>query len=300
MAALTAKEAAPAAPSAAPAGRPAPSAAGATGWRHALRVVSVGLILLAAGVLGFVGYLFGISRVQEARAQTALYATLAGQLGNEIGPLGPTRPGAPVAIMNIPAIGVRHLVVVEGTSPQNMTLGPGHLRSTPLPGQLGVSVIYGRRATFGAPFAALPWLRPGDTISVTTQQGTASYKVVAVGGSHAPVRDTAPNRLVLLTASSATVPAYYVEVDAQLTSAPHQGPASLPATGPAESALAGDPNALVPAMLWGLALAMVSVAGCYGAVRWSPLPAYLAATPVAVALLWHLYQSTAAVLPNLY
>ena len=39
---------------------------------------------------------------------------------------GPTAPGSPVAILTIPSIGVRDLIVVQGTSPQNLTLGPGH------------------------------------------------------------------------------------------------------------------------------------------------------------------------------
>ena len=29
------------------------------------------------------------------------------------------------------------LVVVQGTRPENLMAGPGHLRDTPLPGQLG-------------------------------------------------------------------------------------------------------------------------------------------------------------------
>ena len=50
------------------------------------------------------------------------------------------------------------MVVVEGTTPGEPDAGPGHLRDTPLPGQAGVSVVFGRRATFGAPFASLPQL----------------------------------------------------------------------------------------------------------------------------------------------
>jgi len=48
-----------------------------------------------------------------------------------------------VALLSIPAIGISAMVVVEGTTPENLTLGPGHLRDTPLPGQAGISVIFG-------------------------------------------------------------------------------------------------------------------------------------------------------------
>jgi len=265
--------------------------------RPVLLGISVSLVLLAVAVLGFLGYLFGASRVAEARAQSYLYATLAGELRNEIGPLGPTTPGAPVALLSIPSIGVRHLVVVEGTTPENMTLGPGHLRDTPLPGQIGTSVLYGRRATFGAPFARLGALLPGDKINVITQQGAASY---TIGDSQHPVRDTALNRLVLLTANSSDVPAYFLEVDADLSTHVNNGPVSLPAIGPAEAALAGDPSALVMTMVWGLALLGVSAGGAYAASRWSAWPAYLAAAPAAIAVIWNLYENLASLLPNLY
>ena len=150
------------------------------------------------------------------------------ELGQEIGPLGPTKLGAPVAVLDIPSIGVRDAVVVEGTTPQALELGPGHLRNTPLPGQLGMSVLYGRRATFGAPFANIDRLRPGDKITAITQQGTSVYKVVAIGDSQHPVTDPTLNRLVLLTASSPDVPAYYLEIDADLVSAAQNGYVQLP------------------------------------------------------------------------
>jgi sortase A len=120
-------------------------------------------------VLGFAGYLYVLSSVQESRSQVLEYARLRGELagqvaplgptapgspvavlgptapGSPVAPLGPTAPGSPVAVLGIPGIGVRNMVVVEGTSPENLTLGPGHLRDTPLPGQAGVSEIFGRR-----------------------------------------------------------------------------------------------------------------------------------------------------------
>jgi sortase A len=192
------------------------------------------------------------------------------------------------------------VVVVEGTSPEDLTLGPGHVRNTPLPGQLGLSVIYGRRATFGAPFARLDSLKLGDKITVITQQGRSVYKVVAIGDSQHPVKDPTLNRLVLLTASSAVVPAFYVEVDADLITTVHDGPVAMPAIGPAERALAGDTGALVMTMIWGFALALVGVGGAWAAARWSPWPVYLVVTPIVLAVVWNLYENCAALLPNLY
>ena len=189
---------------------------------------------------------------------------------------------------------------MEGTTPQALELGPGHLRNTPLPGQEGLSVIYGRRTTFGAPFGNLNGLRPGDKITAITQQGTSVYKVVAVGDSQHPVKDPTLNRLVLLTASSPDVPAYYLEIDAHLVSAAQNGFVQLPAIGPSEQAMAGDTGALVMTMIWGLALALTTVGGAVAAARWSAWPVYLVILPVVLAIVWNLYENLAALLPNLY
>jgi sortase A len=189
---------------------------------------------------------------------------------------------------------------VEGTSPENLTQGPGHLRNTPLPGQLGLSVIYGRRVTFGAPFARLDQLRAGAQIVTITQQGKSVYKVVAIGNSQHPVNDPTLNRLALLTASSPDVPAYYLEVDADLVSTVHNGPVQMPVIAPDERALASDAGVLVLTMLWGLGLALVAVGGAYAAARFSPWPVYLIVVPAVLAIVWNLYENLAALLPNLY
>jgi sortase A len=192
------------------------------------------------------------------------------------------------------------MVVVEGTSPEDMTDGPGHLRNTPLPGQEGMSVIFGRRVTFGAPFARLDQVRIGNEITTYTQQGKSVYKVVGIGDSQHPVTDTSLNRLVLLTANSPDVPAYYLEVDADLITAPHNGPVVMPVIGPDEQALAGDSGALVLTMVWAFGLAIVAMSGAYAAARWSPWAVYLVIVPVALAVIWNLYENVAALLPNLY
>jgi sortase A len=264
------------------------------------RCVAASVLLLAALIVGFLGYLLAASGIQEQGAQSRLYSTFATELGQDIGPLGPTKPGAPVAVLDIPNIGIRNLVVVEGTTPQNLTAGPGHLRNTPLPGQLGLAVIYGRRATFGAPFAQLDRLRLGDKITAYTQQGKSVYKVVAIGDSQHPVKDTTLNRLALLTASSPDVPAYYLEVDADLVTTAHNGPVQMPVIGPPERALAGDTGALVLTMIWGFALALAAVGGAVAAARWSPWPVYLILAPVVLAIVWNLYENIAALLPNIY
>ncbi len=84
--------------------------------------------------------------------------------------------GDPVARIEIPAVGVDK-VVVSGVGVEELKAGPGHYPNTPLPGQAGNAAIAGHRTTYGAPFAPLDELRPGDGITVTTVQGRFAYRV---------------------------------------------------------------------------------------------------------------------------
>jgi sortase A len=294
-------------PAAEPAAPAAPAEDGAQDERGNVVVgIGVAVTLLGLLVLGFVAYLYWLSGLQEARAQTGMYANLRAELAAGLAPLGsassgPIPPGSPVAILNISAIGVRNQVVVEGTTPENLTLGPGHLRSSALPGETGIAVLYGKRVTFGGPFAKIPELLPGEEIQVTTGQGTSTYVVKVVGDSRFRILiDPAPNQLILLTADSAFAPSHYVEVEATLTSTPRANPGGRPAISPAEVALANDPTALIQCLAWAMALALVSVGGTYLFVRWSKWPAYLVTIPIAIAVTWNFYGSLAALLPNLY
>jgi sortase A len=287
-----------------------------------VRSAGLTLTLLAVLILGFVGYLYFLSGLQEARAQTTLFASLRGEFGLALAPTGPVipghpsspaslaaAPGDPVALLSIPAIGISNMVVVEGTTPENLTTGPGHLRDTPFPGQGGVSVVFGRRATFGAPFASIPRLAKGDLISTTTSQGMARYQVIAVSDSSKAVPfSELPNQLLLVTADSRFTPAHYIEVEAKLLNVVVAGTASstpfpssgyLPSVSAAETALGRDSFALIPAMAWAIALAAAALAGSFLAARWARWPAWVVAVPVLIAIIWNLYQNLSALLPNL-
>ena len=307
--AAPAEQPAPAGPAPASEGPP-PGAGGLR--RPVLRISAVAMLLLAVVVLGFVGYLYGLSDVQEARSQAVLYSQFQLELANQVAPLGPygpngldgargpTIPGSPVAIISIPSIGIRDMVVVQGTTPQNLMVGPGHRADSPLPGQPGLVQIYGRRATFGAPFSRLGELRPGDTITAITGQGTSIYTVAAAAPSSVIIKDPAQARMVLLTAYSPTVPTYYYQVDADLTSSIKPSPGVAAAVYSTELPLANDTSTLAMTMVWSLALVLVAAIGTVAAIRWSPWAAYLAGIPLAMAVLWNLYESLAALLPNLY
>ena len=301
----------PSPPSPAPARQSPPPGSGGQ-WRPWLRGSAIAMLLLGLVALGFVGYLYGLSDVQEARSQAILYQQFQLELANQVAPLGPygpngltgtrgpTPPGSPVAILNIPSIGIHDMVVVQGTNPQNLMVGPGHRPDSPLPGQPGVVQIYGRRATFGAPFGRLDELRRGDTITAITGQGVSTYSVAAAAYSNKIIEDPTPGRMLLLTASSDTVPSYYYQVDADLSSSVRASPGVARTVYASELPLANDTSNLAMAMVWSLALAGVAAIGTVAAIRWSPWVAYLAMVPLALAVLWNLYENLAALLPNLY
>lgn len=271
---------------------PPPRAPGVAG-------VGLSLMLLGGLLCGYVFYLFALSPIQEAHMQHNLYATLRGQMQQAIAPLGSPKPGTAVAVMEIPRIGLR-AVVVEGTTATVMTRGPGHRRDTPLPGQFGVSEIYGHRTIFGAPFRDLPSLLVGDTIKVTTGQGLATYQVRGFGDGGHPFLDRSPNRLVLITADSSWIPGHWIQVDAQLTSAPQPDPGGRPFVGPGEKALERDDSVLVLTMIWGMALVIAAAIGTALAHSWSRRTTYLALSPVVVAIVWNLYENFSSLQPNVY
>lgn len=299
-AAEAAAEAQPSARPAEPAPAPARRPARPTRPQPVVQAVGAVLCLAALLVLGFFVYLYGLSGVSEAREQSTLYRTFAGQLGQAVAPVGPTAEGAPVAILDIPSLGISGLVVVEGTTSGDLMRGPGHVRASVLPGQAGVSVVYGRVATFGAPFAHLLRLNRGDVITATTGQGVSKYEVESFGTAASPAPDPTADRLVLETADSATYPDGAVMVSADLRSAAQPNPGGRPAITPQERYLAGDPGALIPLVFWSQALLLTSVGAVLAGHRWSRRPALLCAAPVAFALAWSVYENLAALLPNLY
>jgi sortase A len=262
--------------------------------------IAASVSLLALLFLGFGAYLFAFSGLQEQHSQAALYRTLSGELGSGTAPVGPTADGAPVAIVDIPAIGLHQAVVVEGTTGEDLARGPGHLRDTVLPGEPGVAVIFGRRATFGAPFGKLPELRIGDRISVTTGQGKFIYTVNAYGSGAHPIEDTDPARLVLVTADSTWIPEQAIYVGARLDVEPAPAPPRSSQYLAMDKPLATDAAALLAVQLWSLALLVAGLVATVGAQLWHRSGTYLAMAPVLLALLWCVYENLATILPNVY
>src|SRR4051794_6136862 len=146
------------------------------------------------------------------------------------------KDGAPVARLEIPAIGVDQ-VVVSGVLSSDLSHGPGHYPATPLPGEVGNAGIAGHRTTYGSPFADLDKLQRGDGIIVTTTAGRFFFAVTGskiVEPSDASVlAPTTDVRLTLTTCHPRYSTARRLVVTAVLAPEPRKEPVATTAPAPA-------------------------------------------------------------------
>jgi len=272
-------------------------------------VVSTAGTMVAIVCLWVVGQMLFLSSFEENRSQELLYrdfrVAIAGD-PNIVPPIGPTEPvGSPVALLRIPRIGVSQ-VVVEGTASGDTLAGPGHLRKTVLPGQAGTSVVFGRAATYGAPFRDLDRLKVGDTIDVVMAQGEVDFTVVNVRRAGDPYSQPLPAggaRLILATAEGSGPLAsftpgsvLYVDADAPKGFVP---PPGLPAAVPDPEQIMHSDHGAFPLLALHLALLLAATLGVVVArQRWSAPLVWIVAAPVAVALAWSTTDVVMRLLPN--
>lgn len=75
------------------------------------------------------------------------------------------------------------VVIVEGTTYEALTRGPGHYVTTAMPGGEGNFAVAGHRTTNGQPFYDLDQVRPGDLMHVTDRDGVRHTYEVLDGSS---------------------------------------------------------------------------------------------------------------------
>ncbi len=290
-------------------------------------VGGLGRVLMSAGVvvLLFVVYQLWGTGLREAQAQDDLTQAFAQATATASAPASapedvpaplPPPEGEAVAILRIPKIEVEK-AVVEGVGVADLKKGPGHYPGTPMPGQPGNAAIAGHRTTYGAPFFELDQLEMGDEILVRTLQGEFRYEVdrtMVVRPTQVEVLDpTEEDRLTLTTCNPRFSAAERLIVSAVLTGpsapapelpTPTPGP-ELSAPEPSntepvsldEGALAGDPTARAPAVLWGLLAMVVWLVTSFTARTWRRWPAYLLGTPVTLVVLFVCFEQVARLFP---
>ena len=158
-------------------------------WQVAVR--GLGQLLVTAGLvlMLFVFYEVYVTDFLNDRTQ--------GQLSDEIHqqwdaapPADPAAPevappvGQPVAVVHIPRLGADYeRVVLEGTTEDELSQGPGHYVGSALPGQQGNVALAGHRVGKGSPFLDADKLLPGDPIVVETATSWYVYRVLGTPGT---------------------------------------------------------------------------------------------------------------------
>lgn len=86
--------------------------------------------------------------------------------------------GQPIGRLEVDRLGLS-MVVVNGTDAGSLRKGPGRDPRTFLPGEGRLVYIAGHRTTFGAPFAHIERLRPGDRVVLELPYGRFVYVVTS-------------------------------------------------------------------------------------------------------------------------
>jgi sortase A len=275
-------------------------------------VVALLSVSVLSGVAAFAAiYAVGLSGLQEQRSQHQLYAAFRGVLdpSSPIAPKigGVITPGTPIALINSPQAGLHNAVVVEGTSSSDLLKGPGHLRDSPLPGQIGQSIVMGKSLTAGGPFRGITKLVKGDVITVVTGQSTFRFVVDGerAGGDPLPVVPSGGALLTLMTSTGSgwlgsVAPSHVVSVDATLQGTAVTAPAGRPVAVPvAELPGRNDPSGWPFLVLWLQALLATGVAAVWSWNRWGRWQTWLVTTPIVLGVLWGASEEALRLLPNL-
>ncbi|HEY3142588.1 MAG TPA: class E sortase [Acidimicrobiales bacterium] len=295
---------------------------------------AIGRTCITAGVLIllFVAYQLWGTGLHEARAQSALEDEFADDLASAGAastdgtdgvpgdnanarpattvPPSPPSPdeGGAVAHIVIPAIGVDK-IVVEGVTVDDLKRGPGHYPDSPVPGQPGNAAIAGHRTTYGAPFNRIDELSEGDEILITTLQGSFRYKVseqqIVSPDQVEVLNDFGDNRLTLTACNPKYSARERIVIVAKLAEEPTPAP---PTTAPAPSSepdqpvsldggLSGERASAWPAVLLGLACALIWLAAWIATKFTKKIVAYGVGGPIFFVVLFFFYESFYRLLP---
>ncbi len=154
-------------------------------------------LLLCAASISLRGWIFQerhapLFAVADKSAARVPAATGAGA------PDRPPRRGEAIARLRVARLGIE-TVIVEGTDPRSLSLGPGHLEGSGPPGGRDNCVIAGHR---DGPFARLREALPGDVVEIAGRESaTARYRiesVAIVGRNETRVLEPSPTPLLTL------------------------------------------------------------------------------------------------------
>lgn len=132
--------------------------------------------------------------------------------------------GQALAVLQIPVLGLNQYVSELATL-RNLRGGPAHLSTSVAPGELGTSVVFGKRTRYGGPFRSLESLKPGDQIFTQVRAKTPVLFTVSSVDRHVDpeqlivAADSSHSTLLLATSESGVFTRQLVVVHATSTSA---------------------------------------------------------------------------------
>ncbi len=202
--------------------------------------------------------------------------------------------GTPIAELRIPSIDTS-LIVVQGISRSDLTLGPGHYPNTPLPGQAGNVVIAGHRVTYLHPFYYLDQLSKGQSIFLQTTGLDLKYIVTGVSvvtGNYSRFLDsTARDELTLTTANPKYESSSRLVITSVLKSVDgnppfettfHFSPNTSNTLSREENSLAGNTGPISPAVLLFILLCFCNLVIRQFARKLNPIKVYIIGAPIVL------------------
>ena len=276
------------------------------------QIIRISLVVFVVLLVSFLASISVVGGMQQRSAQQKAFNSFRVELAEGTAPTGPVnverqmiRPGTAMAYLEVPSIGIQQ-VVFAGTSSSITMDGPGYRMDTVFPGQVGTSIVMGRRASFGAPFGRLSELNVGDPIRVTTGQGEFEFSVIAVRSEGEPVPakiGEGKSRVQLVTVEgSPFMPDGIVRVDAELegTAVASSGAAFSSKTLPASEKFMGvDSSTVWQLVLWLEALVVVMALFIWGWNRWSRMKTWIVVSPLLVLVGLAVSDQFARLLPNM-
>jgi sortase A len=134
--------------------------------------------------------------------------------------------------LTIPKLG-QDSVVVNGTAPVDLRMGPGHYPDTTFPGLGGTVAIAGHRTTYGAPFRKIDELGRGDELVLEMPYGRFTYvftrQLIVKPTATWVTRDVGYEQLVLSACHPLYSAAERIIVFARLRSVQERGAAAADA-----------------------------------------------------------------------
>ncbi|TKG73354.1 class E sortase [Prauserella endophytica] len=158
---------------------PAKSEGGGSAGRTIVRTFGEVLITLGVVVLLFVVYELYVTNWMSGKLQDQASADLDAEWANERELHAEPLDGKAFARIYIPSFGADwNFTVQQGVDSETLEIGPGHYKTTAMPGEPGNMGVAGHRVGKGAPFNDLDLLNSCDAIVIETADSFYVYRVL--------------------------------------------------------------------------------------------------------------------------